>query len=174
MDITYKILKYLRILHDQPFGNKIKGSKDEYNQLYLEAKSINYELSNKIEKRFEFQIDKIYLDNLALHTQVVIKNSKLNYQHGRLLYSILSYYINNILERKNNEVINILETGTARGFSSICMSKALIDNEIPGKILTIDQISHKSKIYWNSNTFKIKIGNFNTFKIRNSLEFKYF
>ena len=36
-----------------------------------------------------------------------------------------------------------------RGFSSICMSKALIDSGFIGKIDTVDIIPHK-KIFWNS------------------------
>ena len=85
------------------------------------------------------------VDNLAFHTQIVKKKSSINYQHGRLLYSYLRKYI----EDNNIKKINILEIGTARGFSSICMSKAINDAEIKGVINTIDIIPHKKKIYWN-------------------------
>ena len=43
----------------------------------------------------------------------------------------------------------ILETGTARGFSSICMAKALIDQNFLGIVTTIDCIPHEKKILWN-------------------------
>jgi predicted O-methyltransferase YrrM len=43
----------------------------------------------------------------------------------------------------------ILETGTARGFSSICMAKALNDQNCQGVISTIDSISHEKEIFWN-------------------------
>ena len=60
-------------------------------------------------------------------------------------------YLRKYLKKKNNfETINIFETGTARGFSSVCMSKALIDSGFIGKIDTIDIIPHTKKIYWNS------------------------
>ena len=46
-----------------------------------------------MKKSKEFNLNKDWLDNLALKTQVVIKNSEINYQHGRILYSELSEYI---------------------------------------------------------------------------------
>ena len=45
--------------------------------------------------------------------------------------------------------ITILETGTARGYSSICMSKALNDRKQKGKIFTIDILPNNKKMYWN-------------------------
>ena len=70
----------------------------------------------------------------------------LNFFHGRLLYSVLSKYLKDLTEIGS---ISIFETGTARGFSSICMAKALIDMNSPGFITTIDSIPHENKIYWN-------------------------
>ena len=67
--------------------------------------------------------------------------------HGRLLYSLLSSYISDLPDKYND--LKILETGTARGFSAICMAKALIDNKYPGFITTIDAIPHNQSIYWN-------------------------
>ena len=76
------------------------------------------------------------------------KKSDLNYNHGRILYSLLSRYLE--LNREKKTSITILETGTARGFSSICMSKALNDRKSNGKIITLDCIGHNKRIYWNS------------------------
>ena len=81
-----------------------------------------------------------------MYTQVVIKKSTINYQHGRILYAELCNYI------RNNSISNIiiLETGTARGFSSVCMSKAISDCKSVGEINTIDILPNNEKIYWNS------------------------
>ena len=54
-----------------------------------------------------------------------------------------------LLSKDKQEKINIFETGTARGFSSICMAKALIDSGHKGTVNTIDIIPNKKKIYWN-------------------------
>ena len=128
-----------------PFGDKIIESKDYYLKIHNEAKQKKFEIIDNLEIKNGFKLNKDWLDNLALHTQVVKKNSSINYQHGRLLYSTLSKYI----EDNQIKKINILEIGTARGFSSICMSKSLIDKNIEGKINTIDIIPNDIKIYWN-------------------------
>lgn len=43
----------------------------------------------------------------------------------------------------------MLETGTARGFSALCMAKALEDADKAGCILTLDLLPHDRAIYWN-------------------------
>ena len=88
----------------------------------LKVKNIKYKEIDNFEESCGYFLDKDWLDNLALYTQIVIKKSQINYQHGRILYSLLMKYLN-----QNNDKINVLETGTARGFSSICMSKAILD-----------------------------------------------
>ena len=87
------------------------------------------------------------MHKLALLTQVVKKDNEICYAHGRILYSCLREKINQSDNLKN---INIFETGTARGFSSLCMAKALHDSNISGKIITLDQLPHTYPIYWNN------------------------
>ena len=130
-----------------PFGLKRSGTKEQYLKLFNEAKNINYESINKFEKETGFKIDENWLNDLALHTQVVIKKTKICYVHGKILYSALSKYIN--YKENKNLNINILETGTSRGFSSLCLAKALNDNNSFGKIITIDYLPHDKKFYWN-------------------------
>ena len=146
----YKFPLFKKPLPKNPFGKSIQADKEKYLQLY--NKTIKNDDKNVVafEKKCGFSINKAWLNDLALHTQIVIKKGDLNFFHGRLLYSILSKYIN---ENKNNselaKPIMILETGTARGFSSICMAKALNDRNFQGVISTIDSISHEKKIFWN-------------------------
>jgi predicted O-methyltransferase YrrM len=135
-------LKY----RNNPFGNKPLGTKEEYLSLFNQIKDKKYEIIDQIEKETGYKIDKRWLDDLALQTQIVKKKNLLNYQHGRLIYSILRKYLKD--KNKSNK-INILETGTARGFSSICMAKALLDSNFYGLINTIDIIPNNKKIFWN-------------------------
>jgi predicted O-methyltransferase YrrM len=53
------------------------------------------------------------------------------------------------LKKKNVARINIIETGTARGFSALCMAKALKDSYQEGLIITFDIIPHHKKMFWN-------------------------
>ena len=56
------------------------------------------------------------------------RNINPNFERGILLYSLITKY----------RPQNILEIGTAEGFSAICMAWALTDSNIDGKIFTID------------------------------------
>jgi len=138
----------------KPFPKKFFTNKPNKNQnIYLELhkNAINKEnhLLEEFERRIGFNIDKKWFNDVSLVTQTCIKNSDLNFNHGRILYSLLSKYIKDI-KNNNEKNILILETGTARGFSSLCMSRAILDQKINGKIITIDCIPHEKKMYWNA------------------------
>ena len=96
----------------------------------------------------KYQIPDQFILDLALKTVVVHKKSKITINHGKILYSELSEYIN----KNKIDNINIIETGTARGFSAICLAKrkALEDQKQNGKVYTFDILPHKRKIYWNT------------------------
>ena len=66
----------------------------------------------------------------ALFTTEENEIIKLNFNRGILLYYLIAKY----------QPKNVLEFGTARGFSTLCMAKAMLDFEIEGKIYTIDVI----------------------------------
>ena len=122
-------------------------TKEKYLLLHKEAINTKNPKVDEFEKEIGFLIDKEWFNDITLITQTSIKNSKLNFNHGRILYSLVSKYIENQLEVGENK-ITILETGTARGFSSLCMSKAINDRKFMGKIITIDCISHNEKMLW--------------------------
>jgi predicted O-methyltransferase YrrM len=128
-----------------PFGNRIWAKKEKYIEIFEESEKKKFLIIDEFEKKNSFSINKKWLNNLALKTQVVIKKTPINYQHGRVIYSELMSYI----KKRNIKNFNILETGSARGFSSICLSRALIDSHVKGKIYSIDILPVKKKIYWN-------------------------
>jgi predicted O-methyltransferase YrrM len=131
--------------HNYPFGTEPRAEKDTYLSIWEEAKKKEYPIIDGFEEASGFSIAEEWLHELALHTQVVVKESEICYQHGRLLYAALSNY----LHKNNCDSVNILETGTARGFSSLCMAKALQDREKEGKIVTLDPLPHNERMYWN-------------------------
>lgn len=128
-----------------PFGDKPLADSDTYRKIWEQAKQIVYPIIDQYEHETGFAIDREWMDDLALLTQVVIKQSDICYQHGHLLYATLCRYIT----QHPNSSLNILETGTARGFSTLCMAKALQDKQQAGKIFTFDVLPHHTKMYWN-------------------------
>ncbi|CAM8393794.1 Methyltransferase domain containing protein [Candidatus Methylopumilus universalis] len=148
-----KILNWLDglvFLHwkSSPLASAPQGKKKDFLVVAKKVQNKLYSEINQFEIKCGFKIDKIWIDDLALHTQVVKKESPICYAHGRVVYSALSRWLN---DNANNsaERVTIIETGTARGFSSLCMAKALFDQNRTGTIMTIDVLPHEEKIFWN-------------------------
>lgn len=132
--------------NNYPFGREPRADKKTYRKIFEQARSASYPEIDAVELEMKHSIDREWMDNLALHTQVVIKESQINYQHGRLLYATLRNRLDKI---DSKEPIKILETGTARGFSSLCMARALSDANRQGTIITLDVLPHHVEMYWN-------------------------
>ena len=130
--------------YGQPFTAAPKASRDEYLALWEKARTARHENVDAY-LRGRVEVDREWLDRLALRTQVVVKTSELCYEHGRLLYSTLY----DLAKKSDSPTINVVETGTARGFSSVCMARALADAGKDGKIITFDVLPHDQPMYWN-------------------------
>lgn len=117
----------------------------EYRRIWIEAQRQSYPVVNQYEERCQAAIDPIWFHELALLTQVPIKASEICYQHGRLLYSTLAQYV----RARSRDHLTIVESGTARGFSGLCMAKALADSGASGKIVSFDVLPHEVPILWN-------------------------
>ena len=135
--------------YDQPFCSSPQGSAEQYLSLAQEVQQEEYPEIDQYEKDMGFCISADWLDDLALQTQVVIKSSSLCYAHGRVLYAALCDYLENHPSIDSTDRLIIWETGTARGFSAVCMAKALQDQQRPGLILTFDVLPHHHPMYWN-------------------------
>ena len=146
--IILKLLKDSLLI----FGNKIITTEDEYLKIFNKVKNKEYSEVSQLEKSLGYKIDSNWLNELALLTQVTVKESNICYAHGRVLYSLLAKYSS---ENKNLS-LQILEIGTSKGFSSLCMAKALEDYHHKGNILSLDIIPNDTKIYWNSISDKME------------------
>jgi len=73
------------------------------------------------------------------------KIKTINYERGILLYSLIAKY----------KPKNVLEIGTAEGYSALCMAWAMTDYDINGRIFTIDpkpfDVPIKREITWEEN-----------------------
>lgn len=130
---------------NDPFGTEVHATREEYLTFFEQAKKQEHPQIDALEVQFGFAINRQWLDELALHTQIVKKESDLAYPHGRVLYSLLR----RMIKDQKLEFVTILETGTARGFSALCMAKALEDANVEGRIITVDVLSHLKRQIWN-------------------------
>ncbi len=123
----------------------MKGTPETYLNLWEHAKSQVYPEIDAYEEEVGYKIDLDFCNNLGLHTQVCIKGSNICYAHGRVVYSTLRKFIAD----NPQDFYTVMETGTARGFSAVCMAKALDDAKVKGSITTYDIIPHNQLLYWN-------------------------
>ena len=152
INLIRKLLRFINnyfiyLSNNNPLTNKPQMTKSYYLNLADDASKKIYKEVDIFEAKSNYKIDQNWIDELALATQVVNKDSEICYAHGRILYSSLRKRIIQLNKEKN---VCIFETGTARGFSSLCMAKAIHDSNISGKIITLDQLPHGQLIYWNN------------------------
>jgi len=143
--IKNKINIFLKKISGNYLTKKVNGTRIEYETLFLEYVNKSNTLSAFINENFSS--DEVnFINKLGKLTQIVKKDTPLNYNHGFIIHHYLSKY----LDEKKYDNITIFETGTARGFSSIIMSRVLINKKIfKGIIHTIDILPHNVKMYWN-------------------------
>ena len=128
-----------------PLGSAPHADRETYLALHQQACDQSYPEVEAVEKNAGFGIDLGWMNDLALHTQCVVKKNPLNYGHGRVLYATLRQYLNGTPDHP----VTVFETGTARGFSSVVMSKALEDGGVEGSIVTLDRLPHHIPMIWN-------------------------
>jgi predicted O-methyltransferase YrrM len=141
--VINKIVDY-RWEHD-PFGKTPFATRQQYLSWFEETRRKAYPEVDLLEADCGYSIDREWLDELAFHTQITCKKSELGYPHGRILYSLLRKQIIS----QGWTWVDIVETGTARGFSALCMAKAVRDAGVDGRIITIDVLSHLKPQIWN-------------------------
>ncbi len=144
-----------KISYKDPFGNKPLANKiADYDDNFEKSVSLsNHEITkNKIFLKHKPNIT--FIKQLAYTLQNVLKKTKNSYVHGFVIYSYLSEYLDSYFEPKIHESkqINIVDIGTARGFSSLCLAKALDDKKKVGKIFTFDILPNRTSFFWNSHT----------------------
>jgi len=100
--------------------------------------------------RFEadagYVVEKKWFLDAARKLQFVVKKQKFSFDHGRIIYTSLRKYLE---KADNDKPLNLIDVGTARGFSALCAAKALEDTGVShARVITIDPLSHFERIEW--------------------------
>lgn len=109
---------------------------NKYYELSKFAKTFNYgNILEEVKDYFGYIHDKDEMDDIALKLQICMKSSKPMYLHGYVISSALYKYLS---DHSGLDDIVILETGTARGFSSVVMASVMNLKNMNGTIYTTD------------------------------------
>ena len=95
--------------------------------------------------KFGNSLDQTNIEKLALDTQIVIKKSEPNYNHGFLIFAALAQ---TITTSSQDDQMTLMDIGTARGFSALVMALVAKKYNNKGTILSIDRIPHEEVRKW--------------------------
>lgn len=99
---------------------------DRYAAAFEQARGLPYPELDALEARLGYAIDRGWLDEAARVLCCPLKNSPPHWQHGRLIYAVARDF----LKGKPSGCWSFLDIGTAKGFSALCLRKALIDHVV--------------------------------------------
>jgi len=103
-----------------------------------------YPLVDEFERRMGHAIRPIYLNTAARLLACPLKKNPPNWQHGRILYALARNYMQGQID------VSILDIGTAKGFSALCLLWALRDADIIGKVTSVDVIDPIARVRRNT------------------------
>src|SRR5678815_747827 len=87
-----------------------------------------------------YALDEAQLLKAARVLACPVKAHPPNWQHGRVLYSVARRY----LDGRSGKVL-LLDIGTAKGFSALCLQWALMAAHVPGSVVSVDVIDPMSR-----------------------------
>lgn len=90
-----------------------------------------------------WDLDRPKLEAAALVLACPLKKSPPNWQHGRVLYAAAKRYLANF---QAHAFVNILDIGTAKGFSALCLLWAKLDSKPHGRITSVDVIDPDARV----------------------------
>lgn len=100
-----------------------------------------YPVVDAFEAQMGFAIDHDRLITAARVLACPVKAHAPNWQHGRVLYAAVRAYC----ETAAPEFLNLVDIGTAKGFSALCLQWALTDANRLGDVTSCDVIDPKAR-----------------------------
>lgn len=145
--------RWHRRYDSNPFGlGESETSEEEFDVLAMQARAlVSDDFVAEVETATGYRLDLEWMHELGAETQVIRRppGDENNYAYGVLLYGALRKRISKL---PHDEAVRVLETGTARGFSAVCMARGLQDDGRDGTIITIDLLHAERPILWGSRS----------------------
>lgn len=95
----------------------------DYRRVFSDEQARAYPTVDAFEERCGYAVDRQKLETAARVLACPVKAHAPNWQHGRVLYAAARQY----LQTHVTEDLHVLDVGTAKGFSALCLRWALDD-----------------------------------------------
>ena len=99
---------------------------------------------DEFEERMGYALERSRLENAARVLACPLKKNPPNWVHGRVLYSLARNYLQGQID------VSILDIGSAKGFSALCLLWALRDSDILGSVTSVDVIDPEARVRRNT------------------------
>jgi predicted O-methyltransferase YrrM len=116
-----------------------------YAAAFQAEREVGYPAIDTFEARTRYSLERERLENAAAILACPLKVHSPNWQHGRVIYSVVRGTLAQCLAR-----VLLLDIGTAKGFSALCLLWAMQDAHVSGQIVSVDVIEPRSRESRNS------------------------
>ncbi len=117
----------------------------DYARVFAEEQAREYPAIDAFERSCGVALDRTRLEDAARVLACPVKVNPPNWQHGRVLYALARAYLTNY-----NGPVTLLDIGTAKGFSALCLAWALRDVGGLGAVVSVDVIDPRARTYRNT------------------------
>ncbi len=112
-----------------------------YREAFATERRVSYPVVDAFEADAGYALDRERLEAAALVLACPLKKSAPNWQHGRVLYASARRYLAGLAGP-----VTLLDIGTAKGFSALCLFWALQDAKVDGTVVSVDVIDPQSRV----------------------------
>jgi predicted O-methyltransferase YrrM len=96
-------------------------------------------------------VDRSWLESAARVLACPIKINRPCWQHGRVLYAAAVRALRALSATQTQpDPVTLLDIGTAKGFSALCLARALGDVGLPGRVVTVDVVNPDERVRRNT------------------------
>lgn len=123
------------------------ATREDYQRAFDAERAQSYPEIDAYEQSVGYPINRDWMEAMARVLACPVKKNPPNWQHGRVLYATLRQYL---AARESSAAINVLDIGTAKGFSAVVMLKAADDAQRPVHITSVDVIDPQGRVTRNT------------------------
>lgn len=117
-------------------------SAQDYRAAFDTERVKSYPMVDALEAAAGYALDRARLEAAAQVLACPVKKSPPNWQHGRVLYALTLQW----LTANESQSCNVLDVGTAKGFSALCLKWALDDGGSDGSVTSVDVIDPHARV----------------------------
>lgn len=116
-----------------------------YAEVFVRECGQEYPVVDAFEQQCGYAVDRAQLEAAAAVLACPVKKNPPNWQHGRVIYAAARRYLETASEQ-----VSVLDVGTAKGFSALCLRWALRDAGVAGDVTSVDVIDPASAVSRNT------------------------